>query len=79
MLSDATLWYFLLMLILGLSIMMITSNIVLAIVPMVGMTAWLSIAGYIALWYAWVILFILALGIVVKYILPIVMAGGNGG
>lgn len=74
-LSNSQLWFFIILIFFMTLIVYETKNVVMALIPAVGLVSWASIGGYIPLWYLFVILLITSLGITVVYVVPVIRSG----
>lgn len=78
-LTQPMIWFLVLGMLFGLLSIYTTGDVVLGLVPMTGMVAWLSVSGYIALWYFYTILLVVSILFTIRYLVPLVVSSGIGG
>lgn len=79
LLSQPSTWYFVVMFLFMFISAYSTGSILVGLLPTVGLTAWLSLSGYLDLWYLYVILVIVGILFSVKVLAPMVVQNMGGG
>lgn len=79
LLAEPLTWWFVAIFVMSFLMIYTTRNIVMAMIPAVTITAYMSISGFLPLWYGWVVLLILSVSFAVLFVLPIVKHIAGGG
>lgn len=76
--TNVTLWYFVILLIVAFPMIYVTKSIFMGLIPMIAFTSWLSLSGYLKLWYLYVMLFMIVTIFVLLYVIPFIVPREGG-
>lgn len=77
--TNVIVWYFVVIFVIVFPLILATGEVFISLLPAVAVTTWLSLAGYIPLWYMFLILLIVSFVFTFIYIVPIITKKGGDG